>query len=239
MADRAAKDALFAAFASVAAALGSGRRAEIVDVLAQRECSVEELAGEIEQSISNTSQHLQRLARAGLVRSRRSGHEVRYRLASDHVGELWSALRGVAAEHVAEVEVLARAYLGDPTGVERVCAEELAERLADGRVVVLDVRPSAEHAAGHIAGRPRDRGVLPRAVLRLCRRRRSPAAPSWAGRATSRRRLSRVAARRPSRPAANAGRVVKESPCCSARSSTTPPRAPATCSAVSRTRPWP
>src|SRR3954454_4709503 len=97
LAGRAAKDGLFAAFASVASALGNGRRAEIVDVLAQGERSVEELAGEIEQSVSNTSQHLQRLARAGLVRSRRVGHEVRYRLAGDRVGELWSALRDVAA----------------------------------------------------------------------------------------------------------------------------------------------
>jgi rhodanese-related sulfurtransferase/DNA-binding HxlR family transcriptional regulator len=152
MANRAAKDALFTAFASVASALGNGRRAEIVDVLAQGERSVEEIAGQIEQSVSNTSQHLQRLARAGLVRSQRAGHEVRYRLTNDRVGELWSALRDVAAEHVAEVEVLARAYLGDPTGVERVCADELAQRLADGRAVVLDVRPTEEYAAGHIAG---------------------------------------------------------------------------------------
>jgi rhodanese-related sulfurtransferase/DNA-binding transcriptional ArsR family regulator len=152
MADRAAKDTLFAAFASVASALGNGRRAEIVDVLAQGERSVEELARQIEQSVSNTSQHLQRLARAGLVRSRRVRHEVRYSLASDRVAELWEALRDAAAEHLAEVEVLARAYLGDPQGVERVCANELAQRLADGRVVVLDVRPRAEYAAGHIAG---------------------------------------------------------------------------------------
>jgi rhodanese-related sulfurtransferase/DNA-binding transcriptional ArsR family regulator len=152
MADRAAKDALFAAFASVASALGNGRRAEIVDVLAQGERSVEQLASEIEQSVSNTSQHLQRLSRAGLVRYRRVGHEVRYRLASDRVAELWAALRDVAAEHVAEVEVLARAYLGDPTGVEHVCADELAQRLSDGRAVVLDVRPRAEYAAGHIRG---------------------------------------------------------------------------------------
>jgi rhodanese-related sulfurtransferase/DNA-binding transcriptional ArsR family regulator len=152
MADRAAKDALFAAFALVASALGNGRRAEIVDVLAQGERSVEELAGEIEQSVSNTSQHLQRLARAGLVRTRRVGHEVRYRLANDRVAELWSALRDVAAEHVADVEVLARAYLGDPTGVEQVCADELAQRISDGRAVVLDVRPRAEYAAGHISG---------------------------------------------------------------------------------------
>src|SRR3954452_931505 len=152
MANREAKDALYSAFASVASALGNGRRAELVDVLAQGERSVEELAGEIGQSVANTSQHLQRLSRAGLVRSRRAGHRVRYRLASDDVGALWNTLRGVAAAHVADVEVLARAYLGDPRGVERVSAEELADRIAAGQVVVLDVRPPAEFAAGHIAG---------------------------------------------------------------------------------------
>ena len=80
-----AKAALFDAFASVARALGNGRRAEIVDVLAQGERSVDELAGEIGQSIANTSQHLQVLSRAGLVESRRDGTRVIYRLASDRV----------------------------------------------------------------------------------------------------------------------------------------------------------
>ena len=102
-----AKVALFDAFASVAAALGSGRRAEIVDVLAQGERSVDELADEIGQSVANTSQHLRVLARAGLVRSRRDGRRVFYRLASDRVAELWAAVRDVAARHVAEVGVLA------------------------------------------------------------------------------------------------------------------------------------
>src|SRR6186997_3302985 len=107
MASRAAKSALFDAFASVAKALGNGRRAEIVDVLAQGERSVDELAAEIGQSSANTSQHLQALAQAGLVRSRRRGNRVYYRLASDAVVELWAAVRDVAVEHLANVEVLA------------------------------------------------------------------------------------------------------------------------------------
>jgi rhodanese-related sulfurtransferase len=147
-----AKAALFDAFASVAQALGSGRRAEIVDVLAQGERSVEELAREISQSAANTSQHLQVLARAGLVRPRREGTRVFYRLASDRVGELWAAVRDVAACQVAEVSVLADAYLGDRDGVEQLSAEELRLRLERGDVVVLDVRPEAEFRAGHIAG---------------------------------------------------------------------------------------
>jgi rhodanese-related sulfurtransferase len=148
----AAKAALFDAFASVAQALGSGRRAEIVDVLAQGERSVEELATEIDQSVANTSHHLQLLARAGLVRSRRAGTRIYYRLASDRVGELWVAVREVAERHVAEVHVLAEEYLGERDGVEQVAADELDERLAKGTVIVLDVRPEPEFRAGHIPG---------------------------------------------------------------------------------------
>src|SRR3984893_1043960 len=96
MASSAAKVALFDSLASVAQALGSGRRAEIVDLLAQGERSVEEVATEISQSVANTSQHLRLLARAGLVRSRREGTRVFYRLASERGGDLWAGLRGVA-----------------------------------------------------------------------------------------------------------------------------------------------
>ena len=152
MSDRAAKSALFDAFASVAAALGSGRRAEIVDVLAQGERSVEELANEVGQSVASTSHHLRLLARAGLARSRREGHRVVYRLASERVGELWVAVRDVAARHVAEVDVLAEEYLGERDGVDQVSASELQSRLERGDVVLLDVRPEAEFRAGHIAG---------------------------------------------------------------------------------------
>jgi rhodanese-related sulfurtransferase/DNA-binding transcriptional ArsR family regulator len=144
--------ALFDALASVAQALGSGRRAEIIDVLAQGERSVDDLAGEISQSVANTSQHLQVLARAGLVRSRREGTRVIYRLASDRVAELWAVVRDVAVRHVAEVSGLADEYLGERDGLEHLSAEELALRLERGDVVVLDVRPEAEFRAGHIVG---------------------------------------------------------------------------------------
>jgi rhodanese-related sulfurtransferase len=152
MASGSAKAALFDALASVARALGSGRRAEIVDLLAQGERSVEEIASEIDQSVANTSQHLQVLARSGLVRSRREGTRVFYRLASDRVGELWAAVRDVAVRHVAQVRVLADEYLGERHGVEQVSVEELATRLARDQVVVLDVRPEPEYRAGHITG---------------------------------------------------------------------------------------
>ena len=152
MASSTAKTALFDALASVAQALGSGRRAEIVDLLAQGERSVDEIAGEIGQSTANTSQHLQVLARAGLVRTRRDGTRVFYRLSSDTVDELWAAVRDVAVRHVAEVSVLADEYLGERGELEQVSTAELEQRLARGDVVVLDVRPETEFRAGHIAG---------------------------------------------------------------------------------------
>ena len=150
--DRAAKDALFDGFAGVAKALGSGRRAEIVDVLAQGERSVDEIAEEINQSVANTSHHLRAMARAGLVTTRRDGTRIYYALASDRVAELWSALRDVAGDHVAGLERLAGAYLGDREGIDVVDRQELAARLKRGEVMVLDVRPSAEFEAGHIRG---------------------------------------------------------------------------------------
>jgi rhodanese-related sulfurtransferase/DNA-binding transcriptional ArsR family regulator len=152
MGDRAAKDALFDAFATVAKSLASGRRAEIVDVLAQGERSVEEIAGEIDQSVANTSHHLRSLAAAGLVRTRREGTRVIYGLAGERVGELWAALRDVAAEHVAGLDRLAGAYLGDRGALEAVTREELARRLQAGDITVIDVRPRREFTAGHIAG---------------------------------------------------------------------------------------
>lgn len=149
---RHAKDDLYDAFASVAKALGSGRRAEIVDLLAQGERSVEQVAVEIDQSVANTSHHLRALADAGLLQSRRDGQRIIYRLTSDRVAELWAALRDVAATHVADIDVLTDAYLGSRDQIHEVTADELADRLDRGRAVVIDVRPTLEYAAGHIPG---------------------------------------------------------------------------------------
>lgn len=152
MSDRQAKDALFDAFAEVAKALASGRRAEIIDVLAQGERSVEAIASELGQSVANTSHHLRALARAGLVSTRREATRIFYRLASDRVASLWGALRDVAAEHVADIDRLTEAYLGDRDGLEAISQQELAARLRRGDLVVLDVRPEPEFRAGHITG---------------------------------------------------------------------------------------
>jgi len=152
MAGTQTKGALFDALAGVAKALGSGRRAEIIDVLSQGERSVEEVAGEIGQSVANTSHQLQQLLRAGLVRTRREGTRIHYSLAGPRVGELWAAVRDVAAEHVEALDQLATAYLGDRSRLETITREELFKRLRTRNVVVLDVRPELEFAAGHVAG---------------------------------------------------------------------------------------
>jgi rhodanese-related sulfurtransferase/DNA-binding HxlR family transcriptional regulator len=152
MGERAAKDALFDGFAEVAKALASGRRAEIVDLLAQGERSVDEISDEIGQSVANTSHHLRAMARAGLLSTRRDGTRIYYALAGERVEALWAALRDVAAEHVAGMERLAEDYLGDREGLEAISRKELAARLRRGDLVVLDVRPEPEFRAGHIAG---------------------------------------------------------------------------------------
>jgi rhodanese-related sulfurtransferase len=165
MADRVAKTALFDEFARAAKALASGRRLELLDVLANGERTVDALAGEVELSLANTSQHLQVLRQAGLVTSRREGTSVWYRLAAPEVFELWRALRALASARVAEVERLAAAYLGARDQLEPVTREELARRLQDGDPpMVLDVRPVAEHAAGHLPG------AVSIPVGELCRR---------------------------------------------------------------------
>ena len=152
MGDRQAKDELYEALAAVAKALASGRRAEIVELLAQGERSVEDIAGEIGQSVANTSHHLRGLARAGLVATRRQGTRIYYSLAGDRVAELWGAMRDVAAVHVAGLDRLAEAYLGDRREVDVIDREELAARLGSDRIVLLDVRPPEEYRAGHIPG---------------------------------------------------------------------------------------
>jgi rhodanese-related sulfurtransferase len=153
MGERAAKTALFDEFARVGRAMASGRRIELLDVLANGERTVEALAGQAGLSVANTSQHLQILRQAGLVTTRRAGTSIYYRLAAAEVFALWQTLRTVAASRLAEVERLAAAYLGDRDELEPVTRQELARRLQDGdSLMVLDVRPAAEHAAGHLPG---------------------------------------------------------------------------------------
>lgn len=152
MSDQAAKATLYDALAQAAKALSNGRRAELVDVLAQGERPVEELANEIGQTMANTSQHLQRLLRSGLVKSRRDGTRIYYSLSGPVVHTLWRAMRQSAEEHVEGLQQLVDDYVGDRSQLRSVTREGLQARLREGDVVVLDVRPEAEYAAGHIPG---------------------------------------------------------------------------------------
>ncbi len=150
--DRAAKDALNDQFARIGKAFASGRRIELLDVLAQGERSVEALALELEVGVGSASAHLQALRAAGLVTTRREGTRIFYRLTGDDVYRLLAELREVAHGRIADAERAARAYLGSPDGLEPVGRDELLRRVEAGDVVVVDVRPAAEYAAGHIAG---------------------------------------------------------------------------------------
>jgi rhodanese-related sulfurtransferase/DNA-binding HxlR family transcriptional regulator len=146
------KQALYAEFASVARALGSQHRLEILEHLAQGERGVEALAERVGLSIANTSQHLQQLRRAGLVASRRDGKFVLYRLADEAVLGLMAALSGIAERNLAEVDRIRRSYFDDRDSMEPVSREELLQRTRAGLVTVLDVRPADEFDVGHLPG---------------------------------------------------------------------------------------
>jgi rhodanese-related sulfurtransferase len=150
--EHARKMALYEQFARVGKALANPARLELLDLLAQGERSVEDLAGTAQMKVSNTSAQLRMLAAAGLVASRRDGVRIFYRLADSGVTALIGQVQEFAAARLAEVEQAARSYLGDVAALEPVAQEELARRLRDGQVLVLDVRPATEYAAGHIPG---------------------------------------------------------------------------------------
>jgi len=150
MAAREVKGTLFEAIALMGKAFASPVRLELLDLLAQAPRGVEELARASGQSTANASQHLQALRAAGMVTRTRAGTRVSYELAGDEVLRLWLALRDASAARLAEVERAARQYLGDD--VDTIGREDLLARLARGDVVVVDVRPAVEYAAGHIEG---------------------------------------------------------------------------------------
>ena len=149
---RAFKDALYDQFARIGRAVASPHRLELLDLLAQGERRVEDLAREADLSIANASQHLQALRRARLVETRRAGVAIYYRLADDRVFHLWQAIRDLGEARLAEIDRLARVYLSDRSQFEAIDAATLVERLQDDDVLLLDVRPVEEYRAGHIPG---------------------------------------------------------------------------------------
>src|SRR6266508_6633564 len=149
MGGRVAKTALFDQFARVGKALASGKRLELVDLLAQGERTVDSLAQAAGLGLTTASAHLQTLKQANLVATRRAGTRIYYRLAGPDVATLFALLRTVANAHLPDVEAARVAYLG--TDAEQVTRAELLRR-ADSGVTVLDVRPREEYAAGHVPG---------------------------------------------------------------------------------------
>ena len=149
---RAFKDRLYGQFARVGKALSSPHRLELLELLAQGERTVDDLAGEVGMSMANASQHLQALRQAGLVDSRKQGLFVNYRLADDSVFELSKAIRTVAERRLAELDRVVRDHFGDRSDPEPVAMSDLLGRVRSGKVIILDTRPAREFAAGHIAG---------------------------------------------------------------------------------------
>lgn len=154
MSRRDAKTALYEQFARAGKGLSNPKRLELLDLLSQGEYSVESLAAAAGLGLSTASAHLQALKDAGLVRTRREGTFVHYRLAGDDVAALLALLRTVATTHLADADRAAADYLGAPVtdDSDAVARDELLRRARTGKVVVLDVRPTTEYTAGHIPG---------------------------------------------------------------------------------------
>jgi rhodanese-related sulfurtransferase len=145
------KDQLFEQFARIGKALSNGRRLELLELLAQRERTVEELASEAAMSVANCSQHLQVLRSAQLLEVRREGLYASYRLADQQVLSLWLSFRQLGEARLAEVSRVVETYLKDRHALQAITNEELIARLRKRDVVVVDVRPEEEFRAGHIA----------------------------------------------------------------------------------------
>jgi rhodanese-related sulfurtransferase/DNA-binding transcriptional ArsR family regulator len=146
------KNSLNEEFSRIAKAIANPHRFEIVDILAQGERSVEELAQEISLSVANTSQHLQTLREAHLLVSHKVGLRVYYRLASPEVYQLIQVIRRIAEQQLAEIDRIVQSYLSERSSLESLSLEELASRLNETGLIILDVRPQLEYAQGHILG---------------------------------------------------------------------------------------
>ncbi|MGH3311168.1 MAG: ArsR/SmtB family transcription factor [Streptomyces sp.] len=131
-------------------AFGSGKRLELLDLLAQGERTVESLARTAGLGLTTASAHLQSLKRAGIVATRREGTRVYYRISGEDVANLFRSICRVAETHIAEAERVRIAYLG--TDAEPIDRDELMTRVKEGSVIVLDVRVPEEYMAGHIPG---------------------------------------------------------------------------------------
>ena len=124
------KDRLFEQFARIGKALASPKRLEIVDLLAQGERTVEEIARETAMSVASASQHLQALKAARMVEARREGLYMHYRVTDEDVIRTWQAVRALAESHLSAVDRVVEAYLLDRDALEAEgrCLEALARQ---------------------------------------------------------------------------------------------------------------
>jgi rhodanese-related sulfurtransferase/DNA-binding transcriptional ArsR family regulator len=146
------KMALLDEYALVARALSAPARLMLLEQMAQGERGVEALAEKAGLTVANCSQHLQQLRRTGLVTSRRDGKAVIYRLTDTKTLELMDLMRVVAERNLAQVGRILRGLSGGEDAPEPISRDQLATRLAEGSVTVLDIRPADEFAIGHIPG---------------------------------------------------------------------------------------
>ena len=144
------KTAIYEQIARIGKATASAARLEILDLLAQGPRTVEALAGQVGQSVANTSHHLQVLRAARLVEAEKSGVYVTYRFADAQVGDFVLQLRTLAHARLAEIDRASRDYLEERGAMEAISDDELVRRVKSGEVTVIDVRPSEEFEAGHI-----------------------------------------------------------------------------------------
>lgn len=144
------KDQLYEQFARIGKALSNPHRLELVELLAQGERTVEDLAAEANLPIANASQHLQVLRAAQLVDVRRDGLYAYYRLSDERVFRLWQVLRDLGELQLTEINHLVRSFLQDRGPLQSISAAELIERIETGDVLILDVRPEVEYQSGHI-----------------------------------------------------------------------------------------
>lgn len=146
------KDKVYSELARITKSMANPHRMEIIELLAQGEFSVEQISEQTNLTIANASQHLQILKTAQLVAVNRKGNFIFYRLYNSNVFKAWKALRELGVERIAAVEKVVKEFRQSKFDVESVGINELIEKLASGKVTILDVRPDTEYRQGHIAG---------------------------------------------------------------------------------------
>ena len=145
------KDKVYGELAKITKSMANPHRMEIIELLAQGEVSVEQIAEQTNLPIANASQHLQVLKQAQLVDINRQGNFIFYRLSNDNVFKAWKALRDLGVERIATIETVVKEFKKSKFDFESVTIDELIEKIDSGKVTILDVRPESEYRQGHIA----------------------------------------------------------------------------------------